>query len=223
MTGLKPVKNSTIKVSIIEDDKSYRYSLIKILQQDERILIHGEYSSAEEFLNQLHSPFQPDICLIDVVLKKKSGIECAKIIKEKHPNISIIIMTAYPDVKAFAEVRKLGVDYIEKGTRIETIIDKIITATNYTREAKNSRLISVCNIDCISIKYMELANLLEDSKRRVSKLSKTQIEVLKLRREGKTIQEVADELQIGKGTVHTHITRAMKKLKLPDLLDYILD
>jgi RNA polymerase sigma factor (sigma-70 family) len=216
-------KTSTIKVSIIEDDKSYRYSLKKILQHDSRIIIYGEYSSAEDFLNELNSPFQPDICLIDVVLKKKSGIDCAKIIKDKHPEISIIIMTAYPDVKTFAEVRKLGVDYIEKGTRIETIIDKIITITKSTNEEIKSSLISVCNLDCTSIKFMELANLLEESKKQVSKLSKTQIEVLKLRREGKSIQEVADELNIGKGTVHTHLTRAMKKLKLPNLLDYILD
>jgi DNA-binding NarL/FixJ family response regulator len=223
MIDIEPIKTSTIKVSIIEDDKSYRYSLKKILQQDSRIVIYGEYSSAEDFLNELNSPFQPDICLIDVVLKKKSGIDCAKIIKDKHPEISIIIMTAYPDVKTFAEVRKLGVDYIEKGTRIETIIDKIITITKSTNEEIKSSLISVCNLDCTSIKYMELANLLEESKKQVSKLSKTQIEVLKLRREGKSIQEVADELNIGKGTVHTHLTRAMKKLKLPNLLDYILD
>ena len=120
-------KNNRIKVSIIDDSKAYRNSLRNILEADRRICICDEYDSGTAFINVLDSNFQPDICLIDVVLKDMSGIECAKKIKEKDPNIHIVIMTACPNTESFSEARKIGADYIEKGSRFEAIIDHIIT------------------------------------------------------------------------------------------------
>lgn len=218
------ITTGVVKVAIIDDDKSYRDSLKRILEKDDRITIYGEYNCAEDFLKVINSPFRPDVCLIDILLKKMSGVECCRIIREKYPDIYILIMTAYPDTKTFAEVRDIGADYMEKGTKIEVLIDKIITSVVSDKETHNkSNLISLKKKNENTFSYLKLANELEEARRNINNLSKTQIEVLKLRQIGKSVKEIAEILNIGTGTVHTHITRAMKKLSLPNLIDYILD
>ncbi|MDH4129828.1 MAG: response regulator transcription factor, partial [Spirochaetota bacterium] len=117
-----------IKVCIIDDDESYRLLLKKVLEIDDRIKLYGEYSTGKSFIKDLGSPFKPDVCLVDIYLNDISGIECCKQIKEKKPEVHLIVMTAHPDPQTFVEARKLGADYLQKGTRVEAIINKIITS-----------------------------------------------------------------------------------------------
>ncbi len=208
-----------IKVSIIEDDEAYMDSLKQILLND-RLHLYGDYTSGHEFLSTLNSPFQPDVCLVDIVLGDMSGIDCCKRIKETKPDVQLIIMTAYPDVKTFSEARQLGADYVEKGTRIETLMDKLITMME---SSKNESLISISNHTKLGFEdYLNLVNELEASNARSLNLSEKQIQVLRLKNSGKSLGEIAKMLNMSYGTVQTHLTRAMNKLKLPNLLDYIV-
>ncbi|MDH4128184.1 MAG: response regulator transcription factor [Spirochaetota bacterium] len=209
-----------IRVSIIDDDNSYRNSLKKILERDNRIRFHSEYDSGYNFLRNIDSPFQPDVCLVDVVLKDISGIECCKQLKEKHPKVHIVIMTSFPDAKTFTEARKIGADYLEKGPRVEAFIDRII-ATVAT--SKRERLISLQMNDNLKFEYLELANELENVKTRLSTLTTNQLLAIKSKNEGKSEKEIAKILNVNPGTAHTHIKRALEKLNLPNLLDYILN
>lgn len=219
----KEKEKKLINVVIVDDDDSYRESLKKILENDKRIRIFGEYANGEDFIHSLDSPFIPDVCLMDIVLKNLSGIESIKKVKKKYPNIYFIIMTAYPEAKSFAEVRQIDVDYVEKGTRIESLINKIITSANPSKAKTNSRIISVKNNIDLNFKYLELIDSMEKVTEKLKTLSKLQLKVIKLRKKRKSIKQIANILNISVGTVHTHITRAMKKLGLPNLLDYIID
>jgi DNA-binding NarL/FixJ family response regulator len=209
-----------IKVSIVDDSKAYRDSLREILEEDDRIRIYTEYDSGSAFISALDSKFQPDVCLLDVVLKDMSGIECAKRIKEKNLDIHIVIMTAYPDAESFSEARKIGADYVEKGPRFEAFIDQIITTCS---SSKNEKFISLKSNGKLKISHIDLVNELDALEKRASDLSENQLKVLKLKKSGKSVNEIAMIMGIEPATVHTHLKRALKKLKLPDLLDYIID
>lgn len=213
-------KNERIKVSIVDDSKSYRDSLREILENDERISIYTEYDSGSAFINTLDSNFQPDVCLIDVVLNDMSGIDCAKQVKEKIPDVQIVIMTAYPDAESFSEARKIGADYVEKGPRFEAFIDNIITTCFSDRDEK---IISLKSNSNLKISHIDLINELDAVEKRAEELSGNQLTVLKLKKSGKSVNEIAAIMRIEPATVHTHLKRALKKLKLPDPLDYIID
>ena len=213
-------EKSRIKVTIVDDNKSYRDSLKKILGEDERICIYSEYNSGTAFIKSLDSPFKPDVCLIDVVLKDTSGIECGKRINEEMPDIQIVIMTAYPDTESFSEARKIGADYVEKGPRLEALIDKIITTSV---PGQREKLISLKSNGQLKISHLDLLNELDALEKRVSELSENQIRAIKLRKSGKSVKEIARIMGVEPGTVHTHLKRALKKLDLPNLLDYIID
>ncbi len=213
------MEKSFIKVSIIDDDKSYRDSLKQIFQRDKRIKVYNEHESGFELIKSLNSPFQPDVCLVDIVLKDISGIECAKKIKIKYPDIYVVIMTAYPDPKTFNEAKKIGADYLEKGPRFEAFIDRIITTLSISKKEK---LLSLQDEDSFKFEYLELNNEIELVKKRLSTLTDNQFIALLLKKRGKSEKEIAQMLNVTTGTAHTHITRALEKLKLPNLLDIVL-
>ncbi len=213
-----PSAKPYISVCIIDDNKSYSNSLKIILEQDNRIRIHSEYSTGYSFIDSLKSPFQPDVCLIDVILNDLSGIECAKRVKEKHPDIHIVVMTSYPDAKNFAAARDLGADYIEKGPRAEAFLNKIITTAV---ASKTERLISLQMDDYLKFEHLDLISELEKAKNRLSLLTESQLSALKLRISGKSEKEIAEILKVNPGTAHTHVWRALEKLQLPDLLHYL--
>ena len=216
---MKNVRNR-IKVTIVDDNKLYRDSLKKILEEDKRIRIYGEYSSGAEFIKSLESPFKPEVCLIDVVLKDISGIECGKRIKEKNLDIHIVIMTAFPDAESFSEARKVGADYVEKGPRLEALMDQIITTS---LSGRTEKFISLKSDGNLKISHLDLLNELDALEKRVFDLSDNQITAIKLKKNGKSVKEIARIMGVTQGTVHTHLRRALKKLHLPNLLDYIID
>ena len=70
---------------------------------------------------------------------------------------------------------------------------------------------------------INLLNEPDALEKRSFELPENQIRVIKLRKSGKSIKEIAQIMGIEPGTVHTHLKRALKKLNLPNLLDYIID
>ncbi len=212
-------KDARIKVCLVDDEELYREGIKVALSADTRISLYGEYESATQFIRSFNSPFEPDVCLIDICLPEMSGVECAKKVKEKNPAIHVILMTAYPSFETLSEAKDIGADYIEKGTRGEILIDKIVANA---KSPKKEQLISLHgNHDEINSNILLLTKKFESIQKNVSKLSDHQKRVLKLRQNGKSIKEISQILDITPNTVRTHINRASKKLEISKLLDFI--
>ncbi|MDH5682341.1 MAG: response regulator transcription factor, partial [Spirochaetota bacterium] len=179
--------------------------------------IYGEYDNGLDFINTLESPFQPDVCLIDLRLPDMSGIEIAEKVTNYHPDIHIIILTGQSTVQSLSEAKDLGVDYIEKGTRGVELINKIITRGKSLND--NEQLLSIHKNSKYDI--LLLAEKLSAIQDNVPTLSVQQIEVLKCRQNGMSIKDIALHLNMKSSTVRTHIDRATKKLGISKLLNFI--
>ncbi len=132
--------------------------------------------------------------------------------------MTFTIMTAYPDSHSFAEAQKLNADFIEKGPRIEGLIAKIIETK---RSSEKERIISLHSNDKLKFESLELASELDAARQRMKLLSKTQHLVIQMKKEGKSFKEMAQALDIDEGTARTHLSRALQKIKLPDLYKYL--
>ncbi|MDH5681687.1 MAG: response regulator transcription factor [Spirochaetota bacterium] len=216
MTAEMP-DSDKIKVCIVEDEKPYRDLVKAMLEEDKRIWIYGEYENGLDFVNTLGSPFQPDVCLIDLRLPDMSGIDIAQKVSLSHPSVHVIILTGYSSIESLAEAKDLGIDYIEKGTRGVELINKIIARGKSLSE--HEQLLSLRKSDSHNI--VLLAEKLSAIQNNVQKLSVQQVEVLKCRQKGMTINDVAIHLHMKPSTVRTHIDRATKKLGFSKLLDFI--
>ncbi len=70
--------------------------------------------------------FHPDICVLDVMLPNKDGFTIAKEIRERHPSMPIIFLTAKDQIEDLIEGFKSGGnDYIKKPFSIEELIIRI--------------------------------------------------------------------------------------------------
>lgn len=209
--------NKKIRVAIIEDNRDFREPLVWLINKSEKLSLFNEYSNGLSFIKEIDGPFKPDVCLIDVVLPDISGLECARIIKSKYPHIHIVIMTSFSNSDILAEVKSMGVDFVEKGPRMVAFIENLLETVSLS----NTEHFISYNKEVNNLDYIKLSKELEEVQKRLSSLSKNQYLVLNLKRKGLTAKEIAKDLNMTEGTVQTHIKRAMAKLKLPNLLDYL--
>ncbi len=98
--------------------------------------------------------------------------------------------------------------------------DPIITTSVH---GPREKLISLKSDGQLKISHLDLINEPDALGKRALELSANQIRVIKLKKSGKSVKEIARIMGIEPGTVHTHLKRALKKLHLPNLLDYIID
>ena len=90
------VPGSPIRVAIIEDQRDIRECLTFLINGTEGFSCTGGYRSMEEALDRIGSAL-PDIVLADIGLPGMNGIEGVKILKERYPDLLILMSTVYDD------------------------------------------------------------------------------------------------------------------------------
>lgn len=103
---------SNVKILIVDDEEMMRNLLTKILKRENyQILTAGDGQEAVELLEK-----EPvDLIISDMKMPRMNGFELLKYVKENHPRIGIIIMTAYGDTYTVKDALILGADeYITK-------------------------------------------------------------------------------------------------------------
>jgi two-component system response regulator AtoC len=153
-------------VLVIDDDPLIRKTLSSYLSKKGFEALAAE--GGEEGL-QKYEEHIPDLVILDIRLPDVDGLEVLGRIREKNPNASIIIMTAYDDMKTTIEAIKLGafeylvkpLDYVEleltidKAFQIRSLEDKV----SYLLEEKQKEY-TIDNIIGRSVKMREVFKLI---------------------------------------------------------------
>src|SRR5699024_12789487 len=98
---------ASISVLIAEDHEIVRYGISSYLSSAEDITIAGETSTGDECI-ELYKQTQPDICLLDISMAGKSGIEAAKEIRSINPEAQDVILSMHIDNAKRKELLKVG-------------------------------------------------------------------------------------------------------------------
>ena len=106
-----------IEMIIVEDVSLMRETLEKCLNEVEGIHVQATYPDADFVAKIACDQLNCDVILMDICTKSKmTGIDATKYIKERRPEIKIIVTTAYEDVTFVGRAREAGADsYINKG------------------------------------------------------------------------------------------------------------
>ena len=103
---------------VVDDENVAREGITLALKKNYRVTA---FDAAEPALDALQSDI-PDIILLDIGLPVMSGTEALEVIKERYPQILVIMITAYEDVKTVVSAMKLGAyDYVVKPLQMEAL------------------------------------------------------------------------------------------------------
>ena len=91
---------------IVDDDKSIRWVLEKALEREN--IPHRSFSSPNDVLNALEKEV-PQVLISDIRMPRGNGLDLLQTINASHPQIPVIIMTAYSDLdSAVSSVSRRG-------------------------------------------------------------------------------------------------------------------
>ncbi|HYM08233.1 MAG TPA: response regulator transcription factor [Terriglobales bacterium] len=115
----------TIKVVIIEDVAKIRDGLKTLIDGTEGYCCIGAFRSMEEALPQIGRDL-PDVVLVDIGLPGMSGIEGIRELKERHPNLSVLMLTVYDDdTRIFDALCAGACGYLLKKTPAARLLESI--------------------------------------------------------------------------------------------------
>jgi DNA-binding NarL/FixJ family response regulator len=114
-----------IRVAIIEDRREIREGLATIINGTPGFRCTGAYRSIEEALDGLREQV-PEIVLTDIGLPGMSGIEGIRLLKERHPDLLVLMLTIYDDDERIFDALCAGASgYLLKNTQPARLLDSL--------------------------------------------------------------------------------------------------
>ncbi len=193
-----------INVLLVDDHEMVRLGVSSYLSIQEDIEVIGEAENGKIGYEKALS-LRPDVILMDLVMDEMDGIEATKAILADWPEAKIIIVTSFiDDEKVYPAIEAGAAGYLLKTSTAHEIADAIRATQRGERVLEPE----------VTTKMMDrLTNrtpILHDD------LTNREKEVLLLIAEGKSNQEIADELFITLKTVKTHVSNILAKLEVED-------
>ena len=202
---------SMISVAIIEDDREVRQAFCEYISGQTNFACNLAADSVESLLNKLYVENLPDIILMDIGLPGMSGISGIKIIKERYPDIDIVMLTVHNDPhKIFQSLCAGASGYLLKTTPFKEIT-KLLTEL-YSGGAPMSPQ--------IARKVIEYFHPGEKSQTK-SPLTKKENEIIMDLVDGLSYKIIADKQNISIETVRSHIKHIYSKLHVHSKADVI--
>ena len=202
-----------ISVLIADDHEIVRYGISTFLSSAEDIEIVGEASSGEECL-ELFNEKKPEVCLLDIGMPDKNGIETAKSIRSLDDDTKILILSMHIDKEILSDVLEADINgYLLKNTDKSDILNGIRAVV------KGQQIYSDPISDLIKQSFRKRKE--KQKKHNDIEITSREQEILQLVVEGYTSQEIADKLFISPRTVSTHRSNLMQKLELKNIADLV--
>jgi two-component system nitrogen regulation response regulator GlnG len=118
-------------VWIVDDDRSIRWVFEKALSREG--IAFNSFSSAQDALEAL-SGGSPEVLVSDIRMPGLSGLELLQTVKQRHPAVPVIVMTAYSDLdSAVAAFQGGAYEYLPKPFDVDQAVDLIRRALDESR------------------------------------------------------------------------------------------
>ena len=202
-----------IKVMIVDDQELIRESLKIILSSKNDIKITSLASDGQDVLNKLEID-KPDVILMDIRMPIMDGVSCTRIIKEKYPEIKIIVLTTFDDDEYIYDAIKYGADgYLLKGVSL----DELYNAINNVYNGGGSIHPNIASKAMKMFSNMAKNELENDINiKEIENISKNEWKIIDQIGKGLSNKEIAYELSFSEGTVRNYLSIILDKLQLRD-------
>ena len=207
-----------IHVLLAEDHVLVREGTKELVDREDDLEVVAEAGDGEEAV-RMADVHHPDVILMDIAMPRLNGLEATRQIKAAHPDIAVLVLTAYNDdeyVFAFLEMGAAG--YLLKDASIEdlvrairavhsgeSVLDPAVTRKVIDRFVQGPR---------VSLRGARAST--------GTVLTERELEVLRLAAKGMTNREIGNQLSIGTRTVQVHLSSVFGKLEVGSRTEAVL-
>ncbi|MCM3601604.1 response regulator transcription factor [Robertmurraya korlensis] len=188
-----------IKIVIAEDQRMLLGALGSLLSLEDDMEVIGKANNGNEAVS-LVKQIQPDVCIMDIEMPEKTGLEAAE--ELKGGNCKVIILTTFARSGYFQRALKAGVrGYLLKDSPSEELASSIRSI--------------------VAGKRIYAPELMDDLYTEENPLTEREREVLELVADGRNTKEIAEQLNIKTGTVRNYISAILEKLEVTNRIEAI--
>ena len=215
---------STIRVLLADDHDILRQGLKLLLGMQPEMEIVGEARTGLEAVEMAHK-FKPDVVVMDITMAGMDGLEACRRIRSQIPETQVLMLTMHESEEYFLQALRMGAaGYLIKKvapTELHMAIRAVARGGEFLYPGLAKALIRAYVADsqatpATSLRSQERAvsaNLAQE----LRVLTPREVEVLTLVAEGRTNQEIANQLVLSVKTVQAHRANVMEKLGLQDV------
>ena len=194
------------RILIIDDHPLFREALRNAITS---MMANAELYEAATItvaLDILKSKNKFNLALLDLYIPETNGFDGLLTLRKQFPKLPIIIVTGHEDGRLIREAINYGASgFIVKsacGEEIVEAITEVMTGNIYIPQNYDLNC-----VDAETVQRDELA-------RRLFSLTRQQLTVLKMLREGKLNKQIAYELGVGETTVKAHVSEVLRKMNV---------
>ncbi len=201
---METVKTEIIKTAIVEDMRDIREGLVTLINFTDGFTCTGSYRSMEDAIPQIKHNI-PDVLLSDIGLPGMSGIEGIQILKEKYPQMTILMLTVYDDDERIFDAICAGASgYLLKRTSPAKILENIREAVSGGAPMSPE----------VAMRVIKLFREVRPPEKVEYDLTPHETRLLKLLVEGHNYTTAAEELKVSYNTIKFHMRHIYDKLQV---------
>jgi DNA-binding NarL/FixJ family response regulator len=200
-----------IRVLIADDHAVLRDGLKALLESGGDMQVVGMAANGREAVSEAVR-LRPDVAILDLTMPELNGIDAARHILRRHPEVQVLILSMYHSPEHVHRALAAGArGYVLKESAGTEVVDAVRSVHS------GQRFFSPRITDVVIDAYVRSGHV--DSP--LERLSAREREVLQLTVEGRSSAEIAERLSLSRKTVETYRGRVMEKLGVRDMVALI--
>jgi DNA-binding NarL/FixJ family response regulator len=215
------------QILIADDHELVRDGIKYMLAYEGDLEVIGEASNGQEVV-ELCRRLKPDLVLMDVRMPEMDGLEATRAMKAEQPEVSVLVISIYRNLDYLLEAIVAGAaGYVLKDAPNRQLINAIHRALD--GESPLNQELALQLIQRLASKTSQPVGPPPASEGGEAasmplpnKLTSRELEVLRLLAQGKTNQDIAEDLRISRATAKVHVQHIIAKLGVSDRTQVIV-
>lgn len=193
------------RVTIVEDDAVIRDMLAGVFQDAPNLELLETFADAESAIYGIQRR-PPDVVVMDIQLPKLSGVECTRQLKQRLPELQIVIFTVFADTDQILKALKAGASgYLLKRSSPE----EMITAVEQVMDGGAPMSPGIARKVIEALRAPDRAS---EEKQKMWRLTAREAEILDYLAKGYSGKEMAAQIGVEEVTIRFHLRNIYAKL-----------